>query len=510
MSAGAKHVVVIGAGIGGLAAALDLAACGMRVTVVERQPVPGGKMREVMIDGNCIDSGPTVFTMRWVFEALFADAGFSLAERVGLTPATILARHSWPDGSRLDLHADLDLSTAAIAEFAGESEARAYRRFAARSQQVFETLDHSFMRVEKPGPVSLTAAAGIGGLPRLWATRPFRTLWSELGHVFRDPRLRQLFARYATYCGSSPFQSPATLMLITHAERAGVWLVEGGMQRLAEALALAAVDTGVEIRYRTAATRIVADDCRANAVDLDDGTRLDADAVVFNGDVAALTAGLLGEDVRNALPDRHGEARSLSAVTWSLCGRATGFPLEYHNVFFGADYAEEFDAIFGRGEICAQPTVYVCAQDRGAGWIAPRAGTERLFLLVNAPPRVLSEAEIARAERLAFELLARHGLKLGKPNEPGKPGELAKPGKHRSDAVVTTPGDFAELFPGSDGAVYGWPTHGWSATFRRHGSRADLDGLYLAGGTVHPGPGVPMAALSGRIAAASIRADLLR
>lgn len=497
-SANTKHVVVVGAGIGGLCAALDLAAGGLQVTLVERQPSPGGKMREIAVGGAAVDSGPTVFTMRWVFEDLFADAGLSFAEHVELTAATTLARHAWLDGSRLDLYADVDRSAAAIAEFAGTGEALAYRRFAARSQQVFETLDHSFMRVEKPGPMSLTMAAGPGGLPGLWATRPFRTLWSELGRVFRDPRLRQLFGRYATYCGSSPFQSPATLMLIAHAERAGVWLVDGGMQRLAEALALAAVDAGAEIRYRTPATRILTSGGRVCAVELGDGTRLDADAVIFNGDVAALSAGLMGPDVTGALPDRRGEARSLSAITWSFSARARGFPLEHHNVFFGGDYAEEFGAIFGRSAISDQPTVYVCAQGRGAGSGSRDDvlddGAEPLFLLVNAPPRMLSDAELMRAEERAFGLLAGHGLEFT---------------DRRGEAVVTTPGDFARRFPGSDGAIYGWPTHGWSATFRRSGSRARIGGLYLAGGTVHPGPGVPMVALSGRIAAASLRSDLL-
>lgn len=494
-SANTRHVVVVGAGIGGLCAALDLAAGGLRVTLVERQPHPGGKMRELSVDGAGIDSGPTVFTMRWVFEDLFADAGLSFAEHVGLTAATTLARHAWLDGSRLDLYADVDRSADAIAAFAGADEALAYRRFAASSEQVFETLDRSFMRVEKPGPMSLTMAAGPGGLPGLWATRPFRTLWSELGRVFRDPRLRQLFARYATYCGSSPFQSPATLMLIAHAERAGVWLVDGGMQRLAEALAAAAVGAGAEIRYRTPATRIRTRGGRVCAVELGDGTCLDADAVIFNGDVAALSAGSMGPDVTGALPDRRGEARSLSAVTWSLSAQARGFPLAHHNVFFGGDYAEEFDAIFGRRAICEQPTVYVCAQDRGAGEGPGDDATERLFLLVNAPPRVLSDAEVTRTGERAFDLLARHGLEFT---------------DYRGEAVVTTPGDFARRFPGSDGAIYGWPTHGWSATFRRSGSRARIGGLYLAGGTVHPGPGVPMVALSGRIAAASLREDLLR
>lgn len=484
-----QHVVVIGAGIGGLAAALDLASSGLRVTLLERQSAPGGKMREVMLGEKGIDSGPTVFTMRWVFDTLFADAGMRLDDRIDLIAAQDLARHAWLDGSRLDLFADLERSVDAIAAFAGSAEAEAYRRFAAMSESVFETLDETFMRSEKPGPVGLTLSVGLSNLNKLVQTKPFTSLWAELGRVFRDPRLRQLFARYSTYCGSSPFDAPATLMLIAHAERAGVWMVRGGMQRFADALAAAASEVSVQIRYDAPVEQILRDGRRASGVRLGSGETLLADAIVFNGDVKALTEGLLGAQVRSSMSDRRREPRSLSAVTWSMLARTRGFPLNYHTVFFGADYRAEFDAIFERGTVCDEPTLYVCAQERING--AELSGAEKLFVLMNAPARDLPESDIDDFERRAFSLLGRHGLGLD------------------IEAIErTTPSDFDARFPGSDGAIYGWPTHGMFGSFRRSGSRSGLRGLYLAGGTVHPGPGIPMAALSGRLAAASIRQDL--
>ena len=490
-----SHVVVIGAGMGGLAAAMDLAAGGMRVTLLEQHGEAGGKMREIRVGDTGIDSGPTVFTMRWVFDELFAAAGLQLDDHVALQSTETLARHAWLDGSRLDLYGDVERSAAAIGEFAGTREAEAYRRFAAESRRIFDTLDHSFMRTEKPGPLALTFSLGLSGVPRLYATRPFASLWSELGRRFRDPRLRQLFARYATYCGSSPFAAPATLMLIAHAEQAGVWLVRGGMQRFAEALANAAGLAGADVRYGASVTRVLMRNGRAAGVELNDGTRLDADAVVFAGDAEALAAGLLGGAVKKAVPQRANEPRSLSALTWSLRARVDGFPLQYHTVLFGGDYTAEFGRIFEHGDMADEPTLYICAQDRGAGAEPPAHGTERLFLLVNAPPRSLTADEVDTFERRTFSLLERHGLVLY---------------DYDSEPAVTTPDHFAELFPGSGGAIYGWPTHGWFGSFRRMGSRSKVPRLYLAGGTVHPGPGVPMAALSGRIAAASVRADLAR
>lgn len=484
-----KHVVVIGAGIGGLSAALDLSASGMQVTLVERQAAPGGKIREIHVDGSGIDSGPTVFTMRWVFDELFAAAGEMLSDRVSLKRSEILARHSWTDGSRLDLFSDVEKSAAAIEAWSGPREAQAYRHFSDESQRIFETLDHSFMRVERPGPITLATSLGLASLPRLLATKPFTTMWKELGKCFADPRLRQLFGRYATYCGSSPFDAPATLMLIAHAERAGVWFVEGGMQRLAEALAETAAGVGADLQFGRTVQRLLVKNNRVSGVELRDGEQVVADAVIFNGDVAALSNGMLGDDASAAVVARDKERRSLSAVTWSLCTSVDGFALDHHNVFFGDDYIDEFDSIFERGTITAKPTVYVCAQDRVGG--AMPVSRERLLLLINAPPREFSDAQLARFEQLAFAHLEEHGL-------------VADP----RDGVRTSPNDYAERFPASSGAIYGWPTHGWSGSFRRPGSRAKLPGLYLAGGTVHPGPGVPMTALSGRIAAASVRRDL--
>jgi 1-hydroxycarotenoid 3,4-desaturase len=490
---GERHVVVIGAGIGGLSAAIDLAARGARVTLLERHATPGGKMRELQVGGHAIDAGPTVFTMRWVFEELFQAAGTAFAEHVDLVQAEELARHSWLDGSRLDLYEDVERSVDAIGDFAGSNEAEAYRRFARESQRIFDTLDRSFMRREKPSPVALSLSLGIRGIPRLYATKPFTSMWEELGRLFKDPRLRQLFGRYATYCGSSPFDAPATLMLIAHAERTGVWIIDGGMHRLAQAMARLAEAQGVALRYRTEVANILTSGGRSSGVELADGERIAADAVVFNGDIAALTSGLLGKDMNRAAPQRRGETRSLSAVTWSLAARASGFPLAYHSVFFGGDYADEFERIFQRREVTREPTVYVCAKGRVRE--TGTDGPEPLFLLVNAPPRPMSDDEAETIEQRTFALLERHGLEI----------EV-----DTSARVMTTPDDFATLFPGSEGAIYGWPTHGWSGSFRRQGSRARIPGLYFAGGTVHPGPGVPMVALSGRLAADSVRADFGR
>lgn len=502
------RTVVVGAGMGGLAAAFSLAARGLPVTLVERHATPGGRMRHVTVAGRAFDAGPTVFTMRWVFETLFARAGLALEEHLPLRRAELLARHSWVGSEPLDLFSDVERSAAAIAALSGPKDADAYRRFAAKSEAMFDTLDATFMRAPRPNPMTLGLRAGASGLPGLLRTEPFSTLWGSLSRSFDDPRLRQLFARYATYCGSSPFRAPATLMLIAHVERAGVWLVEGGMQTLARTLAERVAALGVDCRYGSGVAEIETTGAsggdvrrrlrgtgdgreRVSGVVLENGERIAADAVVFNGDTAALTAGLLGEPLTRATRPR--TEPSLSAVTRCQVARPSGFELAHHTVFFGADYPDEFDAIFRRRETTADPTVYVCAQDRSGGTDAATARDEpeRLFALANAPARPHTSEEIAAAAARIDDVLARHGLVTA--DERGR--------------EITSPDDFARLFPATDGALYGRPTHGWAGSFSRPGSRSGVRGLYLAGGSVHPGAGVPMTTLSGQLAADALLAD---
>lgn len=496
------RAVVVGAGVGGLVAAALLAREGLDVQVLEAAATPGGKMRPVELGALRLDGGPTVLTMRWVFDALFERLGESLDRHVHLQRCDVLARHAWSASERLDLHADLEQSLVDIGAFSGPGEAARYRAFTARARQVYETLDRPFMRSTRPTPGSLTwrvlSQQGPRGLAQLLRISPFTTLWRELGRYFHDPRLRQLFGRYATYCGSSPFEAPATLMLVAHVEREAVWQVEGGMARLGQALVGCGQRQGVRLRCGAEVRRLLTSGGRISGVQLADGETIPADAVVFNGDARALSTGLLGPDVPQDLS--HGRP-SLSALTWHVEAEASGFELSHHNVFFGPaeGYAGEFDAI-AAGRLPEEPTVYVCAQDRHGLARAARPGPrrpERLMCLVNAPAvsagRGLTAEEIARCEAQMWSRLHAAGLRVN----------LSAPPR------LTQPQDFAQRFPGSQGALYGPASQGWRASFQaRPAGRTSLPGLYLAGGSVHPGPGVPMAALSGQLAAEQILAGL--
>lgn len=496
-------VIVVGAGVGGLAAAVALAAQGRSVRVIERDGAPGGKLRPVHIDGQALDAGPTVMTMRDVFDGLFALAGERLDDHLRLTPLQTLARHTWPDGSCFDLHADRAATLDAIGRLSGAVAARQYAAFCERSRSIYDTLNQPYLRSSRPNPLSLTWRCARGGLAQWLALArisPFQTLWRELGRQFSDPRLRQLFARYATYGGSSPLAAPATLMLIAHVEQAGVWSVQGGMHQLADALVRLAQRLGVRIDCGRQVGRLLLHQGKVAGVQLLDadgrpGEAVTTDSVVFNGDAAALGAGLLGAGVQQAVARPPVAGRSLSALTWNLRTPVQGFPLLRHTVFFSGDYPREFQELFGQRRLPTEPTVYICAQDRADLPLATGSPPERLLCLVNAPASGDQDAptdeEIAACEQRSFAHLARLGLQL----QPDGPGAL----RH-------SPAHWAQRFPATGGALYGQATHGWQSSFSRPSARTAVPGLFLAGGSAHPGAGVPMAALSGLQAAQQVLA----
>ena len=497
----AHRVVVVGGGVAGLVSALLLACRGLDVTLVERAATPGGKMRRVRAGDADVDSGPTVFTMRWVFDQIFEAAGTSLADRLTIQPLGVLARHAWGADQRLDLYADAARSVDEIARLAGPDEARRFTGFCAQAKRVYDTLEGPYIRSQRPTLFTMARDLGPSGLGVLAGLGPFASLWRSLARHFRDPRLRQLFGRYATYCGSSPFSAPATLMLVAQVEMDGVWAVDGGMLAVAQALADLAVQRGATLRFGVACEEILVRGDRVHGVRLAGGEVLEADSVVFNGDVAALHRGLLGPACQAAVPPVAPAGRSLSAMTWSIHARTAGFPLVRHNVFFNADYASEFADIFGHRRLPREGTVYVCAQDRNdQGELVEGngpSGPERLLCLVNAPATgdqmPLHSSEIDTCERTHFALMERSGLIID---------------RQADNTVLTTPADFHRLFPATGGALYGQASHGWMGPFQRPSATSRMPGLYLAGGSVHPGPGVPMAAMSGRLAAEALMARL--
>lgn len=490
-----KPTIIIGAGLAGLSAAIALSAQGKKVTLLEKENDVGGKMRQHTVAGRQIDAGPTVLTMKWVFDRLFGMAGSSLSDEISLQRADILARHSWDDAGFFDLHADQQHSEAEVEQFFGPQNADGYRRFCKDSAAIFNTLHKTYIAAPCPSPTELASRVGMLNVSKLLGLKPLSTLWRSLGGYFPDRRLQQLFGRYATYVGSSPYMAPATLMLIAHVEQEGVWFVKGGIHNLATAMAKVAAQQGVDIQLGADIEQIVTNTTGACGVKLQDGDRLESDQILYCGDVSRLSPPFITSNAA-ASAKVPPSKRSLSAITWSVTGKTHGFPLKRHNVLFSNNYRLEFDQVFNRRQVPTDPTVYVCAQDREKDTPHEDGAPERLLCLINAPAfgdqRRLNDEEISQCFDATRSRLQSCGLSID---------------SQSAAMVATQPADFNQLFPGSGGALYGRASHGWTASFARPGTKTKIPGLYLAGGSVHPGAGVPMAALSGMLAAEQIIKD---
>ncbi len=486
-----KHVVIVGAGIGGLSAALRLAHKGVRVTVLERHDTFGGKMRTVPSAVGPIDAGPTVLTLKPVFEALFSDVNARLEDHVTLTPIETIARHFWADGTQLDLHADQESSRSNIRGVFGKKAATAFDRFTMDAKRLFNAFNVPMLQAAVPTQTALTSHV-LRNPSLIPAMAPHLSLAKTLNKRFRDPKLAQLFGRYATYVGGSPYHSPSILSLIWGAEAQGVWSVAGGMHMLACAIEDLAKSRGAEFRYNAHVTRIETQKDQVCAVHVGD-ERIAADGVLFNGDPRALAQGDLGRFARTSVTTPCVEPRSLSALVHTFAAVPRGIDLKQHNVFFADEQKAEFGPL-AQGKHPTDATLYVHAQDRDR--TQSLGVLERFEIILNAPPALSADPalfkEIDQCQAQVFNRLADFGLTFS-------------PTPKRSS--LTTPQMFGQMFPASNGSLYGRSPHGLMAAFKRPTARTKMRGLYLVGGGAHPGAGVPMATLSAKHAVEAILND---
>jgi phytoene desaturase len=465
-------VVVIGAGVGGLAVAARLAATGHRVTVCEQAPVVGGKLGTYERDGFRFDTGPGLLTLPHVFADLFAATGAPLREVLDLVELDPIVRHRFPDGTVLDTCRDpRELEARIVAAFGGPA-ALQWRAFADRAARIWDATHGPFL--ESPlDPVRL-----LRNVRHTGTIAPWRSLRGLAAAYLDDPRLRMLVDRYATYTGSDPRLAPAALASVPHAElHFGGWYVRGGLHRIADALAGRCTELGVEIRTSTDVVRITATRGRATGVELADGTVLRADVVVANADAEHVYTDLIPVPRRPA-------PRSLSGFVVLLALRGETPGRAHHTVTFPADYDAEFDAVFGRrARPVPDPAVYVS--------VPPDAAPDRheaAFVLVNAARQgPVDWRAPGLSEGYADHLVDRLGVR---------------------DRVlfreIVSPADLEVRTRAVGGAIYGTSSNGLRAAFLRPANRSPVPGLFLVGGSSHPGGGLPLVALSAQITAGLI------
>ncbi|MGB0112219.1 MAG: phytoene desaturase family protein [Ilumatobacteraceae bacterium] len=480
-----SRIVVVGGGVGGLAAAIRLRCAGHDVSLYERNDAVGGKVDVFEQDGYRFDLGPSLLTLPDVFDELFRLAGSSLADHVELVRLDPQFAYHWPDGSRLCVPDGDDETAQAFDDFSAGAGAE-WRRFDARGRRIWDVASRTFFAGPMSSPLSL--AKRMRSPFDLTAIDPLRTLHRAASSTFDDPRLVQWADRYATYSGSSPFAAPATLACIPHIEaRYGCWYPMGGLGVLVDALTLVAADIGVELHTGADVARVVADD-RVSGIELADGDRVDADVVVANVDATHLYADLLPD--ASALRRVQRAEPSTSGYVMCLGVRGLTPGLSHHNIWFSGESRAEFDAL-AAGRLGADPTIYACVSAVTDPTQAPE-GCENWYLLVNAPAGArLHDA----AGEVVLDRLAEQGVEL------------------RSRIEVerrVTPGDIAERYRSPGGAIYGTSSNGKRAAFARPANRGARPGLYLVGGSSHPGGGLPLVATSARIVADMIERDVER
>jgi phytoene desaturase len=490
----ANPIVVIGAGIGGMSAAIRLRLAGYDVAIYEKNTKVGGKMYQYEADGFRWDTGPSVITMRHVFEDLFQQARRRLDDYLTLLPIDPLTRYFYRDGVVLDVTRDM-ANMAQQIEALNERDVEGYLRYLAYAAQIHRITGSVFIYDKPPTPASFARVPVQDWLK----ADPLRTMQGAINSFVRHPHLRQLLGRFATYVGGSPYEAPATLNVISHVElTGGVWYPQGGVYQIAQALEKLALELGVEIHTDCPVKRIVVEDGIAKGIETQTGEKIMAQAVVANADVTTTMHHLVGEgDIPARVKQRLGNyAPSCSGFVMMLGVKGDYPQLAHHNIFFSDDYKTEFDAIFKQLLPANDPTIYVSITSKTDAGHAPN-GYENWFILINAP--ALSERYDWQAHQHEYR-----DLVLAK---------LAEQGIDIRDKIVheklLTPETLRDMSGAWRGALYGPSANSKFTVFLRpHNRSKHIKGLYFAGGTTHPGGGVPMVTLSGKVAADMVIEDL--
>ncbi len=498
----APSVAVVGAGLGGLSAAVRLASLGAKVTVYEQQSLPGGKAGSETRGGYRFDTGPSLLTMPYVIERIFADAQADWTDYLRVEKLEVICNYFWQDGTRLHAYGDPERFAAEVEAKLGEP-AEHVLDYLEYTRRIHEAASELFLWNSLHDRRTYLSRLFWSRIWRLGRIDAMRTMHSANASFFRDPRLVQLFDRYATYNGSSPYRTPATLNIIPFVEYVeGGYAVNGGIHALPRALERFAGELGVDIRYGERVDRIVTEarrgrrGSRVRGVEV--GARfVPADVVVSNVDVSVTYPQLLADERSKQLRRYRSFEPSSSGLVfyWGIRGR---FPeLTVNNILFGSDYEAEFRALFDERRCPSDPTIYVNITSKVTPSDAPDDG-ENWFILVNAP-YVDGQDWASESARMREIVIRRVSTTLV--DARSVEGMIEEEG-------VMTPEDIARRTMSYRGALYGISSNSRLAAFARHPNRSpDYASLYFCGGSTHPGGGMPLAMLSGRIAADLIRYD---
>ena len=481
------RVLVVGAGLGGLSAALRLAGAGREVTVVEREQVPGGRAGRLELDGYSFDTGPTVLTMPDLIADALDCVGERLEDWLELRAVDPLYRAHYPDGSTLDVKADVDAMAAEVERVCGAAEAAGYRRFVGFVSALYRAQMRTFIDRNLDSPLALLGP----DLARLVALRGFGRLAPAVARHLKDPRTQRVFSFQAMYAGLSPYRALAVYAVIAYMDSvAGVFFPAGGMHAVPRALAAAAEKHGVRFRYGTEVTRVEVRDGRARAVLTAGGDRLEADVVVLNPDLPTAYRELLPPGLA---PRRLARLRySPSCVVLHVGSTAAYTATAHHDIHFGRAWRRTFAELIGAGQLMSDPSLLVTNPTRSDPTLAP-AGRQTYYVLAPTPNLGARIDWEVTGPRYRDEL-------VGTLEQRGYVGFGAAVEVER----LVTPADWA-----ASGLAMGAPfaaahTLRQTGPFRPATLARGVENVVFAGSGTQPGVGVPMVLLSGRLAAERI------
>lgn len=491
------RVVVIGAGVGGLAVAARLRVRGHDVTVVERASTYGGKLGTYVRDGFVFDTGPSLLTLPAVYRDLFLKTGKAFEDSVDLQPLEPAFGYRFADGTRVEMPGvDPGRSARVLGDALGGSAYDDWRAFIARAGDIWRITRRPFLESPLTGLGDLVSLARDPREVRTVA--PFTSLRSLSRKYLKDPRLVTLVDRYATYQGSDPRRAPAALATIPYVEQTfGAWHLGGGLRTLGDALAARCEEREVVLRYGAEVRSVDVTGDAVSGVTLADGERLAADVVVADADARHVYGDLVRDRRADAVLRRLRRATpSLSGFVLLLAVRGRTPNLLHHNVWFPEDYDAEFDAVFGRrARPVDDPTVYVCAPDDDR--MRPDRDHESWFVLVNAPRHRAGGGEAGTVDWRTPGLADAYADRVL--------AVMARRGFDVRDRllwrVVRTPADLEAETGAPGGAIYGTSSNGARAAFLRPANRSPVPGLFLVGGSAHPGGGLPLVGMSAEIVA---------
>ncbi len=500
------HAIVVGGGLAGLAAAVELQSGGMRVTVVERNAHLGGKMNVLEEAGFRFDMGPTILTLPQVVRGILSRSGRRPEDYLSLVRLDPQWRCLYEDGTRIDLLEDTArMADAMERQFPGRGAGDGWRRFVEWSRRMFRLSDRVFFYKDLGSAFDLMKRAPERDpklLADVLAMRMHSTVGATVHGWIREPHLRQLSEHFMQYVGSSPFLAPAILGLIASAQvDHGCWYAMGGTRMVARSLERVLREEGAELLTGTGVTRILQRDGAAVGVELEDGRQLQADLVVSNCDVQRTYRDLLGDAASRreqlGIADRYTPA--CSGVVLYLGLDRQYDHLLHHNFLFSGDSVAEFDDIYAKGVPARDPTIYLCVPSRTDPSQAPKGG-EAFYALIHTP--YLRDGQrwegpgglLEQYRPVLMEKLKRFGM----------------PDLEQRIVVERhlLPSGIERLYNAEGGAIYGLASHGrLHGGFKPRNRSRVLRNLYLAGGSANPGPGVPMVLMSGVTAAQSALTD---